>query len=163
VPADRRGVASGMLATFQNSGMTLSIGIFFSLMIAGLSSTLPATMFAGLTAHGVSTTIAHQVANLPPVGSLFAAFLGYNPMTTLLGPSMHALTASQAAYLSGHTFFPNLISNPFIVGMHITFAFSVVMMLVGATASWLRGSSPRAATARVTTRAEALTPPVSQA
>ena len=87
-------------------------------------------------------SVAHQVANLPPVGSLFAAFLGYNPMTTLLGPSLHTLTASQAAYLSGQTFFPNLISNPFIVGMHITFAFSVIMMLVGATASWLRGASP---------------------
>ena len=85
-------------------------------MIAGLSSTLPSTMFAGLTAHGVSATVAHQVANLPPVGSLFAAFLGYNPMTTLLGPSLHTLSASQAAYLSGQTFFPNLISNPFIVG-----------------------------------------------
>lgn len=163
VPADRRGVASGMLATFQNSGMTLSIGIFFSLMIAGLSSTLPSTMFAGLTAHGVSTTVAHQVANLPPVGSLFAAFLGYNPMTTLLGPSLHTLPASQAAYLSGHTFFPNLISNPFIVGMHITFAFSVIMMLVGATASWLRGSNPaRPAATRVAARTEALSPPVSQ-
>jgi MFS family permease len=161
VPADRRGVASGMLATFQNSGMTLSIGIFFSLMIAGLSSTLPSTMYAGLTAHGVSTSVAHQVANLPPVGSLFAAFLGYNPMTTLLGPSLHTLSASQAAYLSGQTFFPNLISNPFIVGMHITFAFSVIMMLVGATASWLRGASPsRPAPVRVTVRTEALSPPV---
>src|SRR3984893_16807827 len=162
VPADRRGVASGMLATFQNSGMTLSIGIFFSLMIAGLSSTLPSTMFAGLTAHGVSATVAHHVANLPPVGSLFAAFLGYNPMTTLLGPSLHTLSASQAAYVSGQTFFPNLISDPFIVGMHITFAFSVVMMLVGAAASWLRGGSPaRPAAARVTARTEALSPPVS--
>jgi MFS family permease len=156
VPADRRGVASGMLATFQNSGMTLSIGIFFSLMIAGLSSSLPSTMFAGLTAHGVPVSVAHQVANLPPVGSLFAAFLGYNPMSTLLGPTLHSLSASQAAFLSGQTFFPNLISNPFIIGMHITFAFSVIMMLVGATASWLRGGSPaRPAAVRVVARAEA--------
>ena len=143
VPADRRGVASGMLATFQNSGMTLSIGIFFSLMIAGLSSSLPSTMFSGLTAHGVPVAAAHQVANLPPVGSLFAAFLGYNPMSTLLGPTLHTLSASQAAFLSGQTFFPNLISNPFIIGMHITFAFSLIMMLVGATASWLRGGGSR--------------------
>ena len=162
VPPDRRGVASGMLATFQNSGMTLSIGIFFSLMIAGLElPRLPSTMFAGLTAHGVSATVAHQVANLPPVGSLFAAFLGYNPMTTLLGPSLHTLSASQAAYLSGQTFFPNLISDPFIVGMHITFAFSVIMMLVGATASWLRGGSPaRPSAARVVGRPEAVEQPV---
>jgi MFS family permease len=163
VPADRRGVASGMLATFQNSGMTLSIGIFFSLMIAGLSSSLPSTMFAGLTAHGVPASVAHQVANLPPVGSLFAAFLGYNPMGTLLGPSLHTLGSAQASFLTGQTFFPSLISNPFIIGMHITFAFSVIMMLVGATASWLRGGSPaRPAAARVIARADALSPPVSQ-
>src|SRR3984893_17584795 len=85
VPPDRRGVASGMLATFQNTGMTLSIGIFFSLIIAGLSSTLPSTLFSGLTSHGVPAAVAHPVANLPPVGSLFAAFLGYNPISYLLG------------------------------------------------------------------------------
>jgi MFS family permease len=163
VPAERRGVASGMLATFQNSGMTLSIGIFFSLMIAGLSSSLPSTMFAGLTAHGVPAAAAHHVANLPPVGSLFAAFLGYNPMSTLLGPALHTLSASQAAYLSGQTFFPNLISNPFIIGMHITFAFSVIMMLVGAAASWLRGGGPAPPVAvRTPARSEALSPPVAQ-
>jgi hypothetical protein len=163
VPAERRGVASGMLATFQNSGMTLSIGIFFSLMIAGLSSSLPSTMFAGLTAHGVPAAAAHHVANLPPVGSLFAAFLGYNPMSTLLGPALHTLSASQAAYLSGQTFFPNLISNPFIIGMHITFAFSVIMMLVGAAASWLRGGGPaRPVAVRTPARSEALSPPVAQ-
>ena len=86
-------------------------------------------------------------------------------MTTLLGPSLHTLSASQAAYLSGQTFFPNLISNPFIVGMHITFAFSVVMMLVGATASWLRGANPARppAAAPVATRTEVLSTPVGQA
>ncbi len=139
VPADRRGVASGMLATFQNSGMTLSIGIFFSLMIAGLSSTLPGTMYAGLTAHGVTASVARHAANLPPVGSLFAAFLGYNPIGALLGSFLHQVPAAQAAYLTGRGFFPHLISGPFIVGMHITFVFSLLMMLVAAAASYMRG------------------------
>ena len=112
VPADRRGVASGMLATFQNSGMTLSIGIFFSLMIAGLSSSLPSTMFAGLTAHGVPVTVAHQVANLPPVGSLFAAFLGYNPMTTLLGPTLHTLSAKSGRVPLGADLLPESHQQP---------------------------------------------------
>ncbi|HWW09658.1 MAG TPA: MFS transporter [Candidatus Acidoferrales bacterium] len=142
VPADRRGVASGMLATFQNTGMTLSIGIFFSLMIAGLSSTLPSTLFSGLTAHGVPAGVAHHVANLPPVGSLFAAFLGYNPISSLLGPALHQLPSATAAFLTGKTFFPNLIGGPFVVGMHITFLFSMAAMLVAAAASYLRGPVP---------------------
>ena len=146
VPPDRRGVASGMLATFQNSGMTLSIGIFFSLMIAGLSSTLPSTLYTGLTTHGVPAAMATQVAHLPPVGSLFAAFLGYNPMGTLLGPALQQLPAHTATLLTSKTFFPTLISTPFITGMHIAFFFSMVAMLVAAVASYLRTpAAPRPA------------------
>jgi MFS family permease len=138
-PADQRGAASGVLATFQNSGMTLSIGIFFSLMIAGLSSSLPATMSQGLLAHGVPAVEAHRIAGLPPVGSLFAAFLGYNPMSTLLGPFVHQLSAHSAAALTGRQFFPTLISGPFVDGMHATFLFALGMMLVASAASYLRG------------------------
>src|SRR5438445_7265489 len=75
VPARLRGSASGMRATFMNSGMLLSIGLFFSLMIAGLASALPHTMSTGLITQGVPAPVATKVANLPPVGSLFAAFL----------------------------------------------------------------------------------------
>src|SRR2546425_9319731 len=77
VPPHQRGASSGMRATFQNSGMVLSIGLFFSLMIAGLAASLPSTMYAGLTANGVPAATATQISHLPPVGSLFAAFLGY--------------------------------------------------------------------------------------
>ena len=142
VPAGVRGVASGMLATFQNSGMTLSIGIFFSLMIVGLSGSLPSALFSGLTAHGVAAPIASQVANLPPVGSLFAAFLGYNPIAALLGPGLHQLPHAAVSVITGKTFFPNLISGPFVAGMRITFLFSMVAMLVAAAASYLRGGIP---------------------
>ncbi|MBV8949379.1 MAG: MFS transporter, partial [Actinobacteria bacterium] len=147
-PASQRGAASGMRATFQNTGMVLSIGVFFSLMIVGLSSRLPATMSGGLQANGVPAASAQKIAHLPPVGSLFAAFLGYNPMQKLLGapgpngaPSVLAqLPKRQAAYLTGKTFFPHLISSPFKAGLMIAFTASLVMSLIAAWASWLRGA-----------------------
>ena len=140
VPADQRGASPGMRATFQNSGMVLSIGLFFSLMIAGLAVSLPSTMYAGLVANGVPAATATQISHLPPVGSLFAAFLGYNPMRTLLGPGvLSALPHSQAAYLTGKEFFPQLISQPFKDGLVIVFTASALMCLVAAWASWRRG------------------------
>jgi MFS family permease len=140
VPARQRGAASGMRATFQNSGMVLSIGIFFSLMIAGLAVSLPSTMSRGLEAQGVPAPVAQHVSSLPPVGSLFAAFLGYNPMQSLLGKDVLAsLPPDRAAYITGQTFFPKLITDPFMHGLRIAFTSSLVMCLIAAAASWLRG------------------------
>ena len=141
VPANQRGAASGMTGTFQNAGNSLSIGIFFSLMIAGLSTTLPTALRAGLTTHGVSTTIANQVAATPPVGSLFAAFLGYNPIASILGPTgvLKSLSPTNAAALTGNTFFPQLISAPFHSGLVIVFIAAAVMSIIGAIASVLMG------------------------
>jgi MFS family permease len=140
VPARQRGAASGMRATFQNAGFVLSIGLFFSLMIAGLAARLPTTLYAGLTANGVPSAAAERIANLPPVGSLFAAFLGYNPIRTLLGPAALArLSPDQAANLTGTSFFPRLIAEPFRHGLAIVFLAALVMSLVAAGASWLRG------------------------
>jgi EmrB/QacA subfamily drug resistance transporter len=144
VPNDERGQASGMRATFQNSGTVLSIGIFFSLMIVGLAASLPATMSQRLTALGVRPDVATQVAKAPPVGSLFAAFLGYNPMQTLLGPhGLDGVSASNAATITGKRFFPELISTPFIDGLRIAFTFSLLLFLLAAWASWKRGAMPR--------------------
>jgi len=142
VPADQRGAANGMRSTFQNSGMVLSIGLFFSLMVVGLASSLPSTMYAGLTQHGVPAPAAHQVAALPPVGVLFAAFLGYNPIKSLLGPSgaLAHVGHQQAATLTGKQFFPQLISSPFHHGLVIVFWLAIGMSLVGAFASLFRGS-----------------------
>ena len=136
VPADQRGAASGVRSTFFNGGNSLSIGIFFSLMIIGLANTLPAAMSSGLTAQGVSPEVAHEVANLPPVGSLFAAFLGYNPMAELLAPSgaLHQ-PGVNADVLTGQTFFPQLITAPFHSGLVVVFSAAAVMMVIGAIAS----------------------------
>jgi MFS family permease len=141
VPARQRGAASGMRGTFFNSGSSLSIGIFFSLMIAGLASTLPTTLTNGLVQQGVPAATAQQVGNLPPVGSLFAAFLGYNPVQSLLGPTgvLQHLPAANVHTLTGQEFFPRLISQPFHHGLVIVFSAAAIMMLVGAAASLARG------------------------
>lgn len=136
VPADQRGAASGVRSTFFNAGNSLSIGIFFSLMIVGLAHTLPAALTTGLTQQGVSASVAHDVANLPPVGSLFAAFLGYNPMAELLAPydALHQ-TGVNADVITGQTFFPQLITEPFHSGLTVVFTAAAVMMVIGAVAS----------------------------
>jgi len=141
VPARQRGAASGMLATFQNSGFVLSIGIFFSLMIAGLSSTLPTALTNGLTAHGVPHAVAHQIGQAPPVASLFAAFLGYNPVNQLLAPTgvLAHLPAAQVSVLTGKQFFPQLISGPFHHGLVIVFSMAMGVLVIAAGASLLRG------------------------
>jgi len=136
VPATERGAASGVRATFFNAGSSLSVGIFFSLMILGLSDTLPAAMSNGLHTQGVSASVAHDVAALPPTGSLFAVSLGYNPIRTLLGPSgeLHAVGVN-ADVLTGKLFFPQLLSGPFHSGLTIVFMAAAAMMLIGAAAS----------------------------
>jgi MFS family permease len=139
VPAHQRGAASGMRGTFQNSGMVLSIGLFFSLMVIGLAGSLPTTMSQGLIAQGVPAASAHAVASLPPVGVLFAAFLGYNPIQHLLGSQvLNALPAHNAATLTGQQFFPHLISAPFHHGLIVVFTLAIVMSLLGAATSFIR-------------------------
>src|ERR1700722_15604225 len=139
-PPQHRGAGSGMNSTFQNSAQVLSIGIFFTLMIVGLSSSLPGAMYHGLVAQGVPTGVADRVAHLPPVSTLFAAFLGYNPMQHLLGNAVLAhLPAGHRAVVTGRSFFPTLISTPFREGLHAAFDFAIVACLIAAAASWMRG------------------------
>jgi MFS family permease len=139
LPPERRGVGAGMSATFQNSAMVLSIGIFFTLIILGLAASLPAALSHGLIAQGVPRADAARIAALPPVSIMFAALLGYNPVQTLLGPALTKLPASHAAYLTGHTFFPSLISASFAHGLAIAFDFAIAGCLIAAAASLLRG------------------------
>jgi len=141
VPAHHRGAASGMRSTFQNSGMSLSIGIFFSLMIAGLANTLPKALTPGLTAQGVPLAQANLIAHLPPVSTVFAAMLGYNPVQNLLAPTglLRTLPAKNVATLTGRTFFPTLISGPFHHGLTIVFTAAALMAVCGACVSWMRG------------------------
>jgi MFS family permease len=157
LPRRQRGAGSGMTATFQNAAMVLSIGIFFTLIIVGLSAHLPATLYNGLRAQGVPAATAASISHLPPTSTLFAAFLGYNPMQTLLGPVLGHLPHASAAYLTGRSFFPHLISGPFMDGLKEAFDFAAAACVIAAIASWLRGGKYHY------TEPEELAPPAEQA
>jgi len=141
LPRDQRGAGSGMVMTFQNTGMVLSIGLYFTLIVVGLSGTLVPALLRGLTAHGVPAAAAGRVAHQPPVGLLFAALLGYNPIRSLLAPTgiLARLPGPTVASLTSRSFFPSLIAQPFADGLRGAFAFSVAAAAVAAVASWLRG------------------------
>ncbi len=141
VPPRERGVASGMRSTFQNSGTALSIGVFFSLMIIGLSGSLPAALSGGLQQQGVPAGVADQVAGLPPVSTLFAAVLGENPIQHLLAPSgtLAALPQANRDVVTGREFFPHLIAGPFHDGLTVVFLASIVLAAVAGIASLARG------------------------
>jgi MFS family permease len=141
LPPDQRGAGGGMNATFMNSAQVLSIGVFFSIVTLGLASSLPGHLAQGLIAQGVPAVQANKVAHLPPIGSLFAAFLGFNPIQTEV--PRHVLTALgpvRASYLTGRSFFPKLISSSFQQGLRLAFDFAAVLTILAAVASWLRGS-----------------------
>ena len=141
LPARDRGAGGGMNSTFMNSAQVFSLGIFFSLMIAGLAADLPHTLSSGLIAQGVPVGTAEQISHLPPISILFASFLGYNPIGHLLGASvlLH-LPAAKAAVLTGRSYLPGLLTGPFRAGLHIAFAFSIACCLIAAAASWSRGT-----------------------
>ncbi|HEX6797248.1 MAG TPA: MFS transporter [Ktedonobacterales bacterium] len=142
VPPETRGVSSGMRATFQNGASLVSIGLFFSIVTAGLAAALPSTFFSGLTQHGVPAPVAHQISTLPPTAALFGAFLGYNPIGVLLPPATLThlgVSSADQAILLGKQFFPNLISSPFMVGLRAVFLISAAMCVIAAIASAMRG------------------------
>jgi hypothetical protein len=156
LPRADRGAGGGMNQTFQNSAQVISIGVFFTLMVAGLAATLPETVESGLRAHGVAAGAAAHAARLPPISVLFAAFLGYNPIQHLVGAhALAGLSASNHALLTGRAFFPHLIAVPFRSGLHAALAFAIVACLVAAAASLLRGSGRGYAVAPVPVRGDA--------
>lgn len=139
VPPGDRGAASGMRATSMNAGFVLSIGIFFSLMIVGLAAGLPSALDHGLVTQGVPAATAHRVAGLPAVATLFAAFLGVNPMQQLLGPHVLGLASVHARVITGKSFFPSLITGPFHRGLAIAFGASAALCALAAACSWWAG------------------------
>ena len=140
LPPQHRGAGSGMRATLINVGSPLSMAIIFSLMVVGLNASMPAAVYSGLTQNGIPAQIAQQLASAPPVGYLFAAFLGYNPLASLIPASvLHALPAQQAATITSRAFFPQLIDAAFHRGLVEVLVFSIVMCLIAAGASWVRG------------------------
>jgi MFS family permease len=141
LPPEQRGAGAGMLNTFQNSATVLSMGLFFTIVTLGLAARLPSHLYKGLVAAGVPAQAAQTVASEPPIGSLFSAFLGYNPIKQLLGPTgaLDHLPPKQVAYITGRSFFPRLIEQPFASGLHLAFTFAALATLIAIVASALRG------------------------
>ena len=140
LPPDQRGAGAGMSGVFQNSAMVLSMGIFFTLIISGVASVLPRSLYKGLVAQHVPAATAAAASHLPPITSLFSALLGYDPIKSILGPAALAgLPAHSAAVLSGRTFFPTLIATPFSDGLTLAFTFGDIACALAAAASMLRG------------------------
>jgi MFS family permease len=140
LPPDQRGAGAGMLNTFQNSATVLSMGLFFTIVTLGLAARLPSHLYQGLVSAGVTPSAAHTVASEPPIGSLFSAFLGFNPIEQLLGPTgaLRHLSAHQVSYVTGRSFFPQLISAPFAYGVHLAFTFAAIATAIAAVASLVR-------------------------
>src|SRR5215469_1916025 len=141
LPPDQRGAGAGMINTFQNSATVLSMGLFFTIVTLGLASRLPSALFRGLVAAGVSPAAARTVAGEPPIGSLFSAFLGYSPIKEMLGPTgvLQKMPSSQVAYITGRSFFPKLIEQPFAGGLHLAFTFAAIATVIAILASAVRG------------------------
>ena len=139
LPEKYRGAGSGMRGTLQNTGTPLSMGILFTLMMVGMVASVPAAMYSGLAQNGVSDALAHQIANLPPTSYLFAALLGYNPLASIIPSSVLQGLPDHGAAITSKTFFPQIISGPFHHGLEIVLIFSMIMCLLAAGVSWLRG------------------------
>ena len=139
LPRESRGVGAGMSATFQNSAMVLSIGIFFTLIILGLASSLPDRAQPRPDGPGRAARRRGPGRGAAAGVVMFAALLGYNPVQTLLGHSLSSLPASHVAYLTGRSFFPSLIAPAFSQGLDIAFNFAIACCLIAAVASLLRG------------------------
>jgi MFS family permease len=142
-PAEHRGVASGMRATLQNVGQTASLAVFFSIVLIALAASLPPALASAVTNAG-APQLAPVFKNIPPTNALFAAFLGYNPVSSILGvlPSsvVSSIPQSTRTFLTGQTFFPNAIAPAFMSALRVTFYIGAALSVVAAVASLLRGS-----------------------
>ena len=140
LPKQHRGVGSGIRATLYNVGNPLSMAIIFSLMIIGLNASMPTAIYNGLIQNGISASVALQVSSAPPIGYIFAAFLGYNPLATMIPASiLNSLPAEQLAAITSRSFFPHLIESAFRRGLIEVLVFSIIVCLIAAAASWVRG------------------------
>ncbi len=144
VPPETRGAASGMRATVQNTGMSASTAVFFSIVLVALGSSLAPALTAAVTSAG-APQLASAFKGLPPTAALFAAFLGYNPIGSLIPPAvMGSLPAAAQSQLTGLTFFPTAIAPAFMSALHDAFYIASAMTFIAAATSWfgMRSAQP---------------------
>lgn len=144
VPPQNRGVASGMMQTLNNTAMASSMAIFFTILIIGITQKFPEAMVTSLASIGASQ-LAPIFSNIPPTGALFAAFLGYNPVNTILSalpPQVVAqIPSTTISTMNGSTWFPTTFANAFIPSLKTSFIFGAFLSIVAAILSAMRGNS----------------------
>ena len=142
VPAEHRGSASGMRSTMQNTGSVIGLSILFTLVLLVLSRDLPSSLAAAASQTG-APQLSSALTQIPPTAAIFAAFLGYNPMGTVLNqlPSnlRNSLSPQTVAVLTGKVWFPTAIANAFMSSLGVALYFNVALAVVAAAASVLRG------------------------
>ncbi|HMK94785.1 MAG TPA: MFS transporter [Candidatus Limnocylindrales bacterium] len=143
VPAEHRGAASGMRATLQNSAMTISQAVFFTIIIVSLTTSLPGALSTSVMSDGAPATLAKALSATPASAALFASFLGYNPVATILqnfpASALNAIPKATINFLTGPSFFPNAISSPFMAALREAFIIGAAMCVIAAVCSVLRG------------------------
>lgn len=138
VPPETRGASSGMRATLMNTGMTISIGMFFSIVIITLSGSLPSAFSTSLTNLGASNLVPY-FTHIPPTSALFSAFLGYNPVQTIIIQSGVNVNSSLYQTLTSNTWFPHAIASAFMGALHMAFFIGMGLALLAALTSYMRG------------------------
>ncbi len=137
VPAETRGSASGMLTTMRNVGTTASMGIFFTILILGLTSILPHTLSSGLSGAGAFSLIPYMT-KLPPTDAIFSVLLGINPVKEIIGLTGVTVSKSVYATITARTWFPGVFAPAFMSSLHIVFYTAFGITLAGGILSLLR-------------------------
>ena len=144
VPAQDRGVASGMMTTVMNTAFTASMAMFFTILIVGITQRFPEAMTASLVSIG-AVKLAPVMSNIPPTGALFSAFLGYNPVESILAnlPSsvVASIPAATKTTITGTTWFPSAFATAFMPALKLSFYIGAAFCAVAAVLSWLRGGT----------------------
>ena len=139
VPADSRGAASGMMTTIQNAGMTASLGLFFTIVLLSLTVNLPVSFNSALSSLGVSN-LDKIFDSTPPTVAMFSAFLGYNPVDTIIA-SVPGLTVPQniLSQMEGLTWFPSTLAPAFMSSLRVAFYVGMILSISAAVVSVIRG------------------------
>ncbi|HMK46985.1 MAG TPA: MFS transporter [Methanocella sp.] len=142
VPPEDRGVASGMMATMRNTANTLGLVVFFTIVLIGINSSFPDAVTSSLSDIGASS-LAPLVKNIPPSGALFAAFLGYNPVTAMMAniPSnvQGMISPQTLETLKSSTWFPSMLSRAFMPSLRTSFLIGALLCIIAGVLSALRG------------------------
>ncbi|QGR18670.1 MFS transporter [Stygiolobus azoricus] len=129
VPVQKRGAASGMRASLQNTASAISVALYFSVVITGMAATLNSSIESALSSYGI-----HLNVNLPAAVAIFSALLGYDPLSSLAS----SLPTSVASHIDTPAFFITAIAPSFISGFRLMLNISAALLVLSGILSLVR-------------------------